>query len=133
MVKRVFDAAKWSWADKVIVAWPERYPDLDENDVRARFRRIAEEFKPDYIIRLTADCPLVTSEDINKAIKKFNTLGASYYNNGRDGHDVQIFTLGVLFTDVLTHKEHVINDRANTGGSSVNTKNDLYRVRKLVR
>lgn len=131
MVKRVWQAAMGSWADKVIVAWPERYPDLDENDVNGRFIRIVEEMKPINVIRLTADCPLLTSEDINTAIKKFQTMNYPYYNNRRDGHDVQIFTVDQLYS--RADKEHVINDVPNVGGTSVNTQDQLSLVRNLVR
>ena len=130
MVRRVWLAAKESWADQVVVAWPERYPDLDENDVLTRFKRLAAEFQPKYIIRLTADCPLITTKDINDAIQAFNRLGYPYYNNRKDGHDVQIFIPEYLATN--GHKEHVINDAPNLGGTSVNTREDLESVRKLI-
>jgi glutamate-1-semialdehyde 2,1-aminomutase len=133
MVKRVFNAASNAWVDKAIVAWPERYPDLDENDVLGRFQRLATEFNPTYIIRLTADCPLLTAFDIKHAIFEFNKSGRVYYNNRRDGHDVQIFRTSILFDGSMTDKEHVIKDSPNVGGTSVNTKWDLYQVRHLAR
>lgn len=129
MVKRVWLAALGSWADKVVVAWPERYPDLDENDVLGRFQRLCAEFQPRAIIRLTSDCPLLTSTDINAAIMKFNTSTANYYSNHWDGHDVQIF-----YPWMMNHKEHVIADFTTPStGLSVNTKEDLERVRQLAR
>jgi glutamate-1-semialdehyde 2,1-aminomutase len=133
MVKRVWLAAKSSWVDKVVVAWPERYPRLDENDVLTRFQRIAREFPHTYIVRLTADCPLITSADINQAIKLHHNglkAGEAYYNNRKDGRDVQIFPLDYLWSD-YADKEHVIKDLPNTGGCSVNTKYDLERARHL--
>lgn len=132
MVKRVWNAAKaCRLIDKVVVAWPERYPDLDEQDVLERFRRIAKEFKPDTIVRLTADCPLIKWHDINDAILEFHIRGNPYYSNHYDGHDVQVFTHDYLFSG-NTHKEHVIADftTPNTG-LSVNTKADLQRVRGM--
>lgn len=133
MVKRVWQAAKASYSDKVVMAYPERYPDLDENDVLERFRRISKE-NPEYfaVIRLTADCPLITTDNINKAITAFRTSGKNYYSNHLDGFDVQIFTTDVLFGNKLTHKEHVIADFTTPDtGLSVNTPYDLWRVRKL--
>lgn len=132
MVKRVWEAAKNSLADDVIVAWSERYADLDESNVLERFRRIALEKKPTHIIRLTSDCPLLTTEDINYAIREYVKRGFDYYNNQRDGHDVQIFALEVLFSDIRTSREHVIADFSTLPtGLSVNTKEDLQRVRNL--
>lgn len=135
MVKRVWLAAKGcAFIDKVIVAWPERYPDLNENNVLERFRRIVDEFKPDIIIRLTADCPLITSEDIYDALENFEGW---YYNNKKDGKDVQIFPSETLKDDGYTHSEHVIsaipNLQSKLGYRSVNTKEDLEYVRNLLK
>ena len=115
---------------KPVVAWPERYPDLDENNVLERFRRIAKEYDADVIIRLTADCPLLNYWDIVDAVKHFH---GEYYSNHIDGHDVQIFTRKVLDGNEITHKEHVIADFTTPStGLSVNTKEDLERVRRIV-
>jgi glutamate-1-semialdehyde 2,1-aminomutase len=136
MVKRIWEAAKSSWADKVVVAWPERYYYVNASDVRERFRLLALEFPSNYIIRLTSDCPLLSREDINRAINKFRTElnreGIPYYSNHYDGHDVQIFTRDYLFRSDVTDTEHVIADFTTPStGLSVNTKEDLERVRKI--
>lgn len=140
ILKRVWDAAKGSFADKVIVAWPERYPDLDENDVRERFRRISREFPSQHIIRVTSDCPLITSAVINEAIMEYNKLrkedhGLQYYCNRvkyPDGFDVQIFSSFLLHRNYMTHKEHVIAPqkyKTKNKWLSVDTPADLERVR----
>lgn len=139
MVKRVWNAAVSALLtnvylgqrNKVVVAWPERYPDLDESNVLERFRRVSSEFPSMYIIRLTADCPLLTVSDILEAVESYHKSGAVVYGNGRDGHDVQVFSHFILDSDWYTHREHVIAGPAVTGGTSVNTKADLERVRKL--
>lgn len=136
LIKRVWDAAKASWADKVIVAWPERYPDLDENNVLERFRRISREFPSKYIIRLTSDCPLLNSVIINDAINRFLTGGRHYYCNQDvlpDGFDVQVFTSHMLHSSYATHKEHVISPVSPPKYLSVDTKEDLERVRAYAR
>lgn len=132
MVRRVWLAAKMSWADKVIVAWPERYPALDENDVLGRFRRISQEFPSKYIIRLTSDCPLLSWKDINEAIKQHAQLGADYVSCGKDGYDVQIFPYQWLYDEGLTNREHVLNYMPKEPHMSVNTKEDLQKVRQCV-
>lgn len=129
LVKRVWEAAKGCHLiDKVVVAWPERYPDLDENDVMGRFQRLVDEFKPMYVVRLTSDCPLITSAHIYLAILNFENNAFPYYSNHKDGFDVQVFS-----PSLMNHKEHVIADftTPNTG-LSVNTREDLERVRAYV-
>ena len=133
MVKRVWEAAKYSFADKTVVAWPERYPELDQNDVLGRFQFISQEFPSKYIIRLTADCPLLSCKDINDAIREHTRTQVDYYNNNRDGFDVQIFPTDWLYDPDITHKEHVLSFGANVGGLSVNTPYDLLRVRNYAR
>lgn len=139
IVKRVWMAAKGSVADKVVVAWPERYPDLDENDVLERFRRISNEFPSKYIIRLTSDCPLLTSSIINEACREFERSGRVYYsnrNNYPDGFDVQIFSHYLLHHDFATNKEHVITPEKHKTATkflSVDTAADLAKVRKYAR
>ena len=143
LLKRVWDAAKASIVDKVIVAWPERYPDLDQNNVLERFRRISNEFPSKYIVRLTADCPLLTKDIINEAIRTFvlrkeQYPGTHYYcNRDRrpDGYDVQIMSHHMLHASYATHKEHVITpDMYQTPNKyhSVDTIEDLARVRAYV-
>ena len=135
MLRRVWDAAQFKWfvsSIKVVVAWPERYPDLDENNVLERFRRISNEFPSKWVIRLTSDCPLLTTNDIKQAL--LSSVDMEYYSNHTDGHDVQIFTREYLFSNIHTSKEHVIADfKTLPLGLSVNTQEDLDRVRDICR
>lgn len=132
MVRRVWLAAKEAesrsqWKTKIIVAWPERYPDLDENNVLERFRRISDEFPSYWIMRLTADCPLITAD----TICNFSWEGP-YTANHRDGYDIQVFSRGYLFDSRYTHQEHVIADfTTKPTGLSINTEEDLEHVRKI--
>lgn len=140
LIKRIWDEARQSWASKVIVAWPERYPDLDQNNVLERFRRISREFPSKYIIRLTADCPLLTWEIINDSINRFHAIGKGVYYCNRDkyqdGFDVQIFTSFMLHGSYATDKEHVIAPEVHPTPAkylSVDTPQDLENVRKYAR
>jgi spore coat polysaccharide biosynthesis protein SpsF (cytidylyltransferase family) len=135
MVKRVWEVAKASWADKVVVLWPERNPDIPESDLYTPFCRLIAEFSPRFMIRLTADCPLLTTKHINDAIREFETVrrfyGKEYYNNGLDGYDVQIFTPEFMYTH--PNSQHVLDVNYNVGGLSVNTPEDLEKVRQIAR
>lgn len=135
ILKRVWMAAKeCKEIDHVVVAWPERYPDVDENDVLERFRRLNNEFLPDFIIRLTSDCPLITTKDIKNAIQA--SKNKIYYSNHLDGRDVQIFRSWLIRANAYDlDRQHVIADfktkKHKYGIRSVDSREDLEYVRKL--
>jgi spore coat polysaccharide biosynthesis protein SpsF (cytidylyltransferase family) len=135
MLRRVWDAAKGcKQIDRVVVAWPERFPDIPEDDVYSKFVSLINEFNPKYIVRLTADCPLLKTVHIKNAIEMFEEClqyGDQYYNNGMDGYDVQIFTPQFMYSH--RNKEHVLDVEYNYNGDSVNTPADLERVRQYAR
>ena len=132
MLRHVWDAAK-STGYKTVVAWPERYPNLDPMNVFERFRRISNEFPSMNIVRLTSDCPLLSTNDIINAIKSYESMSPAYYSNHRDGNDVQVFSRAFLMSNIHTSKEHVVADFTTLPtGLSVNTKEDLERVRRIV-
>ena len=143
IVKRIWMEALKSTANDVVVAWPERYPDLDENNVLERFKRVAKETGANVIVRITSDCPLITAEIINEAIDKFlevhpNSPTWLYCNRLKygDGYDVQVFLTKLLDDPGSTDREHVIKPfiyptESSLPHLSVNTKADLARVREV--
>lgn len=50
----------------------------------------------DVIVRLTADCPMITGPIIDAAVEEFLGSGADYGYNGKDGADVEVFTFEAL-------------------------------------
>lgn len=88
-----------------------------EDDVLDRFYQAVKNRKPDYIVRLTSDCPLIDGnlidEIVNKALKErvdycSNTLVESF----PDGQDIEVFTFKALETAwkealLLSEREHV--------------------------
>ena len=79
------------------------------DDVLARFYQTAVEWRATHIVRLTADCPLLTGGVIDEVIREYLSEGFEYLINLIDGLDVEIFK----YTDLLTaHKlAESINDR----------------------
>ena len=64
-----------------------------ENDVLDRFYKAVKEIKPQLIVRLTSDCPLIDSQLIDEIIIQAKTKGLDYYANiieekYPDGQDV---------------------------------------------
>lgn len=70
-------------------------------DVLDRFYQTAKTEKPDYIIRLTSDCPLIDPELIDKVIARAIDLNLDYCSNTLDptypdGQDVEVVKFSAL-------------------------------------
>jgi spore coat polysaccharide biosynthesis protein SpsF len=88
-----------------------------ENDVLDRYFQAATKFGADAIVRITADCPLIDPEVVDKVVKIFLDGGFDYISNTAklsypDGLDVEVFscdTLESAWKDSrkLSEREHV--------------------------
>jgi len=88
-----------------------------ENDVLDRFYRAASSHFPNWIVRLTADCPLIDPELIDHVIKNAMEGDYDYYSNCEsetfpDGQDVEVFTFESLKSawksaELFSEREHV--------------------------
>ena len=73
-----------------------------EEDVLDRYFQIAEKYKPDVIVRVTGDCPLVDPSLLDHMITDFLTADYDYYSNAQPvrsfpkGMDLEIFSLSAL-------------------------------------
>lgn len=90
----------------------------DEDNVLKRFIDCLSSFdKVDYVVRLTADCPLIDAEVIDDCIRLIDKEKLDYVSNCveptfPDGMDVEVFTYQSLlkaFTEAILNsdKEHV--------------------------
>lgn len=76
--------------------------DGDENDVLRRYALAAEAVNAETIVRITADCPLMSSYTIDKCIDLHRRTGADYTSNiypSRSypkGFDVEVFSRALL-------------------------------------
>lgn len=71
------------------------------NDVLDRYYRTAVKFGIDYIVRITADCPLIDPSITDKTIEKFLEGNYDYVSNAQnptfpDGLDTEVFTFNTL-------------------------------------
>lgn len=71
------------------------------DDVLDRFYQTAKKYSPDYVVRLTSDCPLIDPKLLDEMIEKFLKSGADYGSNCfkptyPDGFDAEIFSFKVL-------------------------------------
>ena len=72
-----------------------------EHDVLDRFYQAALPIKPDYVVRLTSDCPLIDAELLDQVIRVATEGNFDYFSNAitdtyPDGQDVEVFTFDAL-------------------------------------
>jgi spore coat polysaccharide biosynthesis protein SpsF (cytidylyltransferase family) len=72
-----------------------------EDDVLDRFYQAARLVKPDHVVRITSDCPLMDPSVIDLVVERHLAAGAAYTTNTSpetypDGEDVEVFTAGAL-------------------------------------
>lgn len=95
------------------------YVEGDEFDVLGRYKKLADIFDADYVVRLTADCPFVPDAYISKAINTAINNKLDYCSNVDprfrtvpDGFDVEVISRRAIDwldqnADEKLHREHV--------------------------
>ena len=87
------------------------------DDVLHRFVMVIDAYQPDVVVRLTADCPLISPRVIDQVVDSFHASDAEYLSNTMeptypDGLDVEVITAKALrnideTTTDLHEREHV--------------------------
>lgn len=87
------------------------------DDVLGRFIAAIDAYEPDVVVRLTADCPLISPRVIDLVVDRFESTGADYASNTMtptypDGLDVEVVSAAVLrevasITTDPPEREHV--------------------------
>lgn len=88
-----------------------------EDDVLDRYYEAAKKYSMKHIIRITADCPLIDPEVIDKVAEHYFGTEADYCSNMLersfpDGEDVEVFSFSVLEdawknSNLASEREHV--------------------------
>ena len=104
------------------------------DDVLARFITVLDEYDAETVVRLTADCPLISPKLINLVVNEFYASGADYLSNTMtptfpDGLDVEVVKASVLreVAEISTdphEREHVT--------LGVYRRHEHYSVRNFV-
>jgi len=73
----------------------------DEQDVLDRFYQAARADHADVVVRITADCPLIDPEVIDKVVERFQRGDCDYVSNAirytyPDGLDTEVFSFAAL-------------------------------------
>lgn len=102
-----------------------------EDDVLDRFYQTIKDIQPDYVVRLTSDCPLIDPQLLDEVIQEAINKKYDYYANiieelYPDGQDIEVFTFKALETawkdaKLLSEREHVTpyirNNSTSKGGT----------------
>ena len=72
-------------------------------DVLARYVQTVDGYQADVVVRLTADCPLISPQVIDLVVERFHALSADYVSNTMnptypDGLDVEVMSVSALRT-----------------------------------
>lgn len=108
-----------------------------ENDVLDRFYQTVKMIQPDFIVRLTSDCPLIDPQLLDEVIVKAKEEDLDYYANiieehYPDGQDIEVFKFSALEqawreTNIKSDREHVTpyirNNSSYKGGTLFKSKN----------
>ena len=111
-----------------------------ENDVLDRFYQAVKNYKPNFIVRLTSDCPLIDPVLIDNVVQNAINLNLDYYSNTLlecfpDGQDIEVIKFNSLKTawqnaKLKSEREHVtpyIRKNSSFFGGKL-FKSDTYKL-----
>jgi len=129
----------------------------EEEDVLDRFYRAAKPYQPDFVVRLTSDCPLIDPLLIDMIIEATVNSRVDYCSNTLiesypDGQDVEVFSFNSLKkaweeSVLMSDREHVTpymkrnfkvlnihsnNMKFNKVRMTVDEPNDFVVIKRLV-
>ena len=89
-----------------------------ENDVMSRYYDCAKKYNSDIVVRMTADCPFIDPEIIDKVVQKFKDDNVDYCGNTvppdtnrfPDGSDIEVFSMEVLEQANLEVKDELFRE-----------------------
>ncbi len=109
------------------------------DDVLERFYKTAEPEDPDYVVRVTSDCPLIDPDVIDEVISKCIASGCDYVSNTLeltfpDGVDTEVFKFSALKrayeeAKLKSEREHVtpfIWKNSSFNGGTLFTSDNYY-------
>jgi spore coat polysaccharide biosynthesis protein SpsF len=102
----------------------------DLNDVLARFIQVIDQYQPETVVRLTADCPLISPQVIDQVVARFNQGDCDYASNTMtptypDGLDVEVVKASVLQEVYETSTDKNEREHVTLG---VYRQPDKYRI-----
>lgn len=104
-----------------------------QHDVLARYIAVLDQRDADAVVRLTADCPLISPAVIDQVVSAFRVGGADYVSNTMtptfpDGLDVEVVRASVLREVASTATDPPEREHVTLG---VYRRHDHYRVENV--
>ena len=138
LVDRVVVATSSQSTDDVIEEMCRKYEIAcyrgSEDDVLDRFYQAALAVKAAQVVRITADCPLIDPEVIDRVIRRFRDDDLDYVSNAMvrsypDGLDTEVFSFAALeqawrWTRKVSDREHVTPYLRSERFRTSNVEND---------
>ena len=102
----------------------------DLDDVLARFIKVIDQYQPETVVRLTADCPLISPKVIDQVVARFDQGDCDYVSNTMtptypDGLDVEVVKTSVLQEVAKTSIDKAEREHVTLG---VYRNPDKYRI-----
>lgn len=107
-------------------------------DVLDRFYQAAVQYRPDWVVRITSDCPLIDSRVVDQVVNKALESNVDYCSNMitedfPDGQDVEVFKFSALEkawqeASLNSEREHVtpyIRNNSDLKGGELFTAHDI--------
>lgn len=111
-----------------------KYYQGSTNDVLDRFYNASKKFSPDWVVRVTSDCPLIDPDLIDQVVKTAQEANVDYCSNSivedfPDGQDIEVFKFSALRTTCIeaslnSEREHVTSFIRNN--SQLQNKNKFF-------
>lgn len=154
-VSKILVATTTNLEDKIIydssIKWGFSSSKGSESDVLDRFYNAVKDDNPEWIVRVTSDCPLIDPELVDSVISFVQKNNVDYGSNilvedYPDGQDVEVFKFSALKkawheSKLLSDREHVtpyIRNNSNFNGGNLFTsinypcKTDYSNIRMTV-
>ena len=153
MVGHIFNVVLDSEVDQVVLCTPDEFlKDFVEGDCKVwkgnrdiigELFYAALKYGADHIVRVTADCPFITSDIINKVLSEHTTSDAEYtYNhhdilksNTKEGIDVEVISFGALtyLHKTSSEREHLCTSKLDLKVRRVDMEEerDVFSVNTL--
>ena len=146
LIERVVERARLARAVDEVVVLTSREPGDDElealclsrgirvrrgseGDVLSRYLEMAQEFEPDFVVRITGDCPLIEPAFIDHQLSALLSSGADFTRLAPGGVDGTLCGMGVLSTRALraAAKSTDPRDREHVGTFFFQTQRERFR------